>query len=519
MKGVNRLCGVLLALFTISLLTLSQCSDTNALQHTYQSINAMGMCIPHPTFNNVTSRYEFDWDTSNMECTGASAPFSLYQEGDAIEDSSYDIRIRKSASYMTVTYNNNRCEYDGFLNGIFDLDFNNGFHFSVDGSYPIYHPLYTNLQGNAKCKTFNKFGTSGTPNFYEGSLPPGILSCSQLNGAVCGGLWNTSEYIKENVLPYYFTFSGIYLQDKFIDTDGFHYSNSFSFNDIFTKPVHKFSKLQIPLWTYDPYFVNPDNFWQGRDLEFKGAFEFDGSFAWHDNINNNGSSWKLHLSGYRQDNGEVYSTSVDCTANLITISDLTRLEYTCPIQLDYSLINIFPAILIDGNNQYVFETNDSWRMSYMFLTTDNDDTKGETFGSEVVGANPWAGSAKTIVEDSNSNAIVIDGKDFTSSLINLFGFTFLNPFAPLFNLFNNQDSCVHIPIIAGMIHSESDEVCPWFPATVRNIATPVLGIASMMLIFGFAVRWLGSSSGNMFEDSGGVDTDNYHFGSKFRRNK
>lgn len=514
MKGVNK-CGVLLALSIISLFTLSQCSDVNALQHTYQSINAMGMCLPPPVLNQTTNKYELDWNTTDMSCYGASAPFLLYQEGDAIESTSSENSIRKSASYMRVKYQDGQCQYDDSLNGVFDIDYNNGFHFSVDGSYPMYHPLMSNLQGDAKCKTQNRFGESGTPSFKSSSLPSSVLQCNLTNGAVCGGLWKVDEYINENVLPYYFTFNGIYLQDKFIDEDGFHYSNSFNFNQILTNNIHKFSKLQIPLWTYDNYFVDSSNFWAGRQLEFKGAFEFDGSFAWHDNINNNGSSWKLYLSGFRADTGEAYSTNVDCTANLITVGDLTRLEYTCPITLEYDLLNIYPSILIDGNNQYVFETDNDWRFSYTLLTTDNDTTKGETFGQNVVGADTWAGSAKNNADiTTGSDMFIIGGVDFESTLVNLFGFNFLNPFAPLFNMFSNNYQCTHIPIIAGMLHAESDEVCPWFPSSVRNIATPVLSIASMMLIFGFAVRWLGARSGNMFEDAVGGDIGDIHIGRK-----
>ena len=91
--------------------------------------------------------------------------------------------------------------------------------------------------------------------------------------------------------------------------------------------------------------------------------------------------------------------------------------------------------------------------------------------------------------------------DFGCQLENLFNFSFTNPFAPIFQMFEDQSSCVSIPTIAGLIHSEETTVCPWFPSSVRQIATPILGISSVMLIFGFAVRWLGSSSGNLFEDS------------------
>lgn len=82
------------------------------------------------------------------------------------------------------------------------------------------------------------------------------------------------------------------------------------------------------------------------------------------------------------------------------------------------------------------------------------------------------------------------GNEQSQQAQGMFNFTAFNPFSPIFALFNNGSSCVNIPIISGMINSKDKQYCPWFPANVRNILTPVLGISSMMLIFGFFIRWL-----------------------------
>lgn len=75
-------------------------------------------------------------------------------------------------------------------------------------------------------------------------------------------------------------------------------------------------------------------------------------------------------------------------------------------------------------------------------------------------------------------------------------------------MFSDNNSCASIPTISSMIHSDESQVCPWFDSSIRNIVTPVLGLSSMMLVFGFAVRWLGSSSGNLFEDSSNEEVSN-----------
>lgn len=85
------------------------------------------------------------------------------------------------------------------------------------------------------------------------------------------------------------------------------------------------------------------------------------------------------------------------------------------------------------------------------------------------------------------------GKDDVDSAGGIFNFSVINPFVPIFQLFNSGDSCVSIPTLSSWLHTEQTSVCPFFPSSVRSIVTPVLGISSMMLIFGFVMRWLGGS--------------------------
>ena len=81
------------------------------------------------------------------------------------------------------------------------------------------------------------------------------------------------------------------------------------------------------------------------------------------------------------------------------------------------------------------------------------------------------------------------GNDQSNKLGNLFSFTAFNPFSGLFGLFTGG-GCKPIPTIGKMLNKPDATYCPWFPNNVRSILTPVLGISSMMLIFGFFVRWL-----------------------------
>ncbi len=84
------------------------------------------------------------------------------------------------------------------------------------------------------------------------------------------------------------------------------------------------------------------------------------------------------------------------------------------------------------------------------------------------------------------------GKDSADEAGGIFNFGVLNPFAPIFELFK-PGGCASIPIIAGFVGAESTQYCSWFPNSVRSVLTPAFGIASMMLLFGFVMKWLGGS--------------------------
>lgn len=84
----------------------------------------------------------------------------------------------------------------------------------------------------------------------------------------------------------------------------------------------------------------------------------------------------------------------------------------------------------------------------------------------------------------------------------VFNFSVLNPFSGLFGLFNSSCS-VNIPILASWIHSPTNVYTSWWCSDsnlsgIRNTLTPVFGIASMMLLFGFVVRWLSHNSGDIY---------------------
>ena len=102
-------------------------------------------------------------------------------------------------------------------------------------------------------------------------------------------------------------------------------------------------------------------------------------------------------------------------------------------------------------------------------------------------------------EESDREDSISDSSDDAQGL---FSFTVLNPFSGIFNLFNN-DCSANIPIIASWLHAPSSTYTSWWCPIeseygIRSYLTPVFGIASMMLLFGFVVRWLSNNSGDIY---------------------
>lgn len=87
-------------------------------------------------------------------------------------------------------------------------------------------------------------------------------------------------------------------------------------------------------------------------------------------------------------------------------------------------------------------------------------------------------------------------QDSADQLGGMFNFTVPNPVAGLLGMFSPPDGCVNIPIISSMVRSTDTQYCPWFPASVRNILTPVIGLISVVFIFGFIVAWLNGNDAN-----------------------
>lgn len=406
--------------------------------------------------------------------------------------------------------------FNSQLNGTDKCQFLNGRDVSDNDSFVLDYDL-TSDNVLSRCNSLGKFGSDSKPSFNNDSFPLYVFG--------------TPNY--ESFLPYSFEYSKYFLHSEYIDSQtSYHYNYALHASDIF-KDVKNFSYLQIPTG-----HIDSESFGEvtaGRAIKLNGRFDFEG-LASNENIltdqfrehgvayilttglvsNSNGGYDVVSQRDLCQ-NASFYTTtnpSGDTSAFFEYSCDFTSRSHFYSDYISFTFVlqsyNEFESGYSDSMKHVpVWNTDVDWSWSGMFVTTDNDSTSGGKFGESNRG-NYYYNSPGYIDEDhppyNNSDNI-----DFLSTLSNLFSFLVINPFQNLWSLFNDNSSCVNIPILSGMLNTSSS-VCPFFSSSVRDILTPVMSVSSVMLIFGFAVRWLkgGSSSGDL--DVIGGDVGSLHIG-------
>lgn len=534
MKGVKKCFGLLLLCSITFGLSLSVCSgDINALKHEYNSLLVLNSPLPLRT--NSSSRY-FDWnsqDTTSNYTFGGSG-FGLEFANDAWKDEYSSIRVPTELRYITADLNSSSCDFRSMftqyyvrgslyenatitqseprlLIGSRSISSSS----SLDSSTgAIYVPDYWNVD---TCYSIN-----GMTSFNESSAditvnrPKPTSPNPQAFGSL--GSFNALQVLRQdNYLPRTFKSGQFTFQSVHRSSNGVDYSRSLSFSTFLSQPIKSFSSLSIGLDDSSGYWTNDSNLYAGRHFDFHFNFYFDSSVQFTSHFQSNGSIKIRASAAPKSVSSPIDYVSFDCTSTFHDVQLETGLSHywdiSCPVDLSEDYIAFVPSLVIDGDGYNVLNTDGDWQFSSLYVISDYDDTRGQSFNSDsrFTGYDIWTDYWDSFESDNFQDA------DWFSSLTNLFGFNFINPFAPLFELFNSQESCVSIPILSSMLHSEETQVCPWFDSTTRSILTPVLSLSSVMLVFGFAVHWLGARSGNLFEDS--VETDNFSFSNKFRRKK
>lgn len=493
MKGVNKcfwfyaiLMAVLPALFSASLPV-----NVSALKHDVKAIPIYSDYI-FTGGSTASSSYSASNPGFSILWNNQYSPSNFHPVINTVFYSKY-LSNSSLCGYMSNQYNNGYWSYSWGSDYGFNYRFSSYRGFVTDSSYP-------DDFAKAQCQQTFPFGTanpnalgrlvSNHPSFDSSTIPNNQIGLSQL-------------------LPYYYDYSHFYVSGTSVTSanTGISYYSNFKMSDISSDHdlISKFSYLRIPLGTWNE--SKEGALTSGRSIEFHGMFNFPGvtsmddttGFSWASDFITNGT-FRLEFDGANhldRASSLFYGENADCSLTRIYTESSMQLEYTCSLTLSRNYEQASMYIEIKNYGSYIFETTSDWTWSGFYVTTDHDSTPGADFNDDPTGNNldVAPGNPYSIMNESEG-----DDGNFFDHLVNLFGFSFINPFAPLFTMFTDSSTCANIPIIAGMLHANESSYCSWFSSDTRTILTPVLSISAMMLVFGFAVRWLSSSSGNMFED-------------------
>lgn len=481
MKRSKKCFGLLLLLSTMVGLSLSAFSeDTSALKHNLTSLPLYTMDYVSGSDHHVISTnggFKMQWTpghTYNIDVSSSQAPI-----------------------WFSSNYSDNKCVFAGIRYS--NLDSHLYWSDNVLGVSPFTVYAGDSLSDFMSCNSLDQFGF-GRPEFTWSSLTP----------------YNSFKRLE----PYSYQYSVYPYRDKYKDPNtGVVYDA----HGLRLSAIMKTTSFKLP---NGPYSMNipigniaditkdsPDfvNIVTGTTIDFSYELYITDVTSYDSSVSDSAT---VYLDYKYATSSGTSGGSVTCNKNIVYDDYGLRFAWSCPF--------VSPADIEDNNIVFDFRLQAGenehyiWKVTFdsadvsgdvnfftksIYVVTDGDDTQGSDIGAENTGSDPGKapGSAQYehgLDSDSTENA------NWYDSLISLFGFGFLNPFRPMFDLFSNQNTCAQIPTIAGMLHSEETQVCPWFPANVRAIVTPVVGLSSMMLLFGFAVRWLGASSGNFFEDVG-----------------
>lgn len=382
-----------------------------------------------------------------------------------------------SALYYTSTFESGKCQYDELVNGMSSSP--------TSLSYSIIYQFPDDTPSN-NCRRLAPIPLS----YYNAdSIPSGMNSLYKIRD------WDR----------YWYQYDGFYFLDS--DTqNGLNRQSKLAFQDLFNPNMpDTFTNITLPLGLLTPEM---DTLSLGSNIIVKGLYDI-GATDTNDLDPNWGGTHYIEVKGFETqayyESNQPTSFEIPCVLRTDSNPDyqIFSREFYCSTDVPISYDPTYPIGFtfksrLSGDDYLWSMPIDFFVFNGITIITNGDTTSGGYFNPPVTGGDKLRAPGNILSPNTTETET-----NWFNSLIEMFAFNFTNPFSALFMLFTDNNSCVNIPNLAGMLHAEDTQYCPWFDSTTRNILTPVLGVSSVMLVFGFLVRWLGSSSGNMFDDETG----------------
>ena len=436
--------------------------NTSAMSH---ELNGIRWAVP------ITSTTDFGYEENVPDISTYGGFYILfpsdvtypYFENRDVFYSGNSVPDFKQWYRMYPKWENGTCTMDyGTPSDSYDLKFI-GYNSQSNHSFSAYLPYAPSLISDEN--DYAKCFRLGTP--YSSSLPFKQESLSNIRD-IRGDTSPRGVYV-DNMEPYWYSADGFWTHAHHINTNtGESYESAFYLSEMFGGFIpNKFSTLTLPIYNSEQDESCTNSFSE-RDFEFKAVFNFDGSAVLNPNLGNN----SLAQVAFQSSGNENISPFV-CR---LTVTQLqpegdgtkTQVQFSCPgtfpaLSNNSIITGHFMIQAYDSNSDptWFFDTTADFSFGGLYIITDGNDTEGCSLHDDLTG-NHIGG------DYTDEDQLKADSGSF-GGLTNLFNFQFINPFQPLFDMFTSGDSCASIPTLAGMIHSEQTQVCPFFDSTTRAV--------------------------------------------------
>lgn len=293
------------------------------------------------------------------------------------------------------------------------------------------------------------YQTTSTPVIHSSTGEDGILRnyFTVSSPAGCTGWWGINE-----IYPYTWGVgSGNYTSYMALSSRSFFHGATALSSTLIGYVNNSTYDVMLHTAGWSWYSLARDD---GYDLNTRYEF-YEGFNEDSGNLESETIIFNFNQTGLPNDVGTIYA-SFGSTCKYIDDGGVWRMGFfgneSCPLGL-YSTNQV--SVLFTLTLGWSDQAND-------FLIDDTDDVTG----------------LPTI--DDAENAI--------NSLDNL-SFNLAVPFNTWFNLFTDN-SCISIPTVSSWFGLDTQYICSPWSGTLRDVLSPVIGVASGMLIFGFIVSWL-----------------------------
>ena len=397
--------------------------------------------------------------------------------------------FRLEWSEAQATYADNLYYYDSNYNDTYCSyrEYHNALSLATPTATSLMYSFPYSWSGLVPCKSL-----APLENLVSASLPPYALGVPNFRE------WNN----------YYYQYDGLYTNDSNTD-DGLDMKTKINFSQLMTPLPDSWSYWSLPLGVPDGI---DETIVVNTPITINGEFWFDSNSGSYDDFSFVPGQFYARMYGYTSEsdylNSHMTTQDFQCLFSLNTgegdASGIQYIDFTCSGNSNYSFINslfAFNIFLYPSSLGYVINAPNTRDIviDYISIILNNDNAVGGSWSGSVSGGETQNAPGSI----NNPKYHKVDTDSWNYKMAHLFNFSLFNPFNNIFSSFTDQSSCGSIPIISSMLHSNETTYCPWFNSTIRNVLTPVISMVSTMLLFGFFVSFLKSSTGNDVVDSGG----------------